>query len=123
MDGKKSSMAVGIKPITINGKEYDTKLNIGDTRAYVKNLQRKGLELKYYSTKEDIEKVLKIADEIVDYKYDFVKKALINGGMSNEEADALIDESIQDVVGDGKIEVWLGFISKKDYESATNLKN
>lgn len=123
MNGNKSAMAIGFKPIKIGNEEYDTSLGINDTRIYIKTLQKKGLEMQFYAQEKDINKVTKITDELVDYKVDFVKKALVQGGMDAKKADEVIGLNIKDVIADGKIEVWLGFTSEEEQKKQEELKN
>lgn len=123
MNGKKGKMAIGKKPIKIGEEEYDTVLYVDDTADYIKTLQRLGLKLQFYAGEKDIDNVMKTTDELVDYKRDFVKQALINAGKTEEEASLVIGDNIKDVIGDGKIEVWLGFATEKELNESKKLKN
>jgi len=123
MNGNKSSMAIGFKPIKIGNEEYDTKLGVNDTRTYIKALQSFGLKLQFYAQEKDIDKVVEMTDSIVDYKQKFVEDALIKAGMDRNKAEEVIGANIKDVIGDGKIEIWLGFTTEAEQKKQEELKN
>ena len=123
MDGTKTGKALGYKPIKLGNNEYDTKLNMGATREYIKFIKNIGLRIRHANDKEDIDRIVELSDEILDYKINFVKKALVLGGMSEEKAEEIVDAHVADVIRDGSIELWLEFISDNDMKKHEEVKN
>jgi len=123
MNGDKTGKALGVGVFKLGDEEYDTKLGMGDVREYVKKLKSYALKLNHYATVDNLTRVDELSNSLLDFKENFVKKALIQAGMDASKAAELCGFHYQDVIKDGNIELWLGFITKKDLEDKEKPKN
>ncbi len=123
MDGNKTGNAIGLKEFVLGDTKYDTKIGIGKVREYIKTIKNIGLRMRFAEKKDEVEKIVDLSDEILDYKQSFLKDALINAGMDKEEANELVEINIIDVIKEGNIELWLNFITEKDLKKDEEVKN
>jgi len=123
MDGDMTGKALGIGVFELGNKHYDTKLEMGDMRNYIKKLKSFGLKISHYANKEEIEKVDEISDELLNFKELFIQTSLIQAGMDSKEAVKLCGFHYADIIKEGAIELWLGLTTKKDVAERKKLKN
>lgn len=123
MDGNKTGMALGFGKFKLGDEEYDTKLEMGDMKDYIKKLKSFSLKISYYSSKENVDEMDKLSNELLDYKEEFVRGSLIKAGMDSSKALELCGFHYTDIIKDGNIELWLGLINKKDLDKKEKTKN
>ena len=126
MDGNKTGKALGIGTFNLGGIEQDTKLEMGDVRNYIKKIKSIALQLDYWKKQEGIKGLTeqdKAADVLLDYKQTIVEEALVRAGMDAHEAKELCSFNYADIVRDGAIETWLGFITKDEDDEQSKIKN
>lgn len=119
MNGNKSMMATGKRSISINDESYDISLKINDIQLYIKKITGFGLKLRYYEKNDKIDDVVKVTEELNDYKRDFIIQALVNAGMEKDKASSVIGYGIVTVLQ--KLEEWLGMTTKEKNDEFTKL--
>jgi len=121
MNGNETKMALGQKPITIDEQEYIIKLEIDDISTYIKKSAGYALRYRFYDKHDRIEDIIKVSDEINDYKTDFMIMALTNNGMPKKDANELVKRNIVEVMTN--IEIWLGMTSPEKKTEFDKLKD
>jgi hypothetical protein len=123
MDGSKTQEALnGIKTIKLNGTEYQIKLAMDDIANYIKYLKKQALSIQFCSDEKDKNGMLKIAEEIDDYKLKFAQKILTQGGLDSKAANELVLRAAHSFMSKNVLDEWLGFVDKDSEKKDARVK-